>query len=715
MADSPSVLLYFNGVEAGANMEWDMSTEEVLGGPGRATLTVQDRTNSWVPQPHWDVQCVLASGPFAGQVIFHGEIISQPLIVETGMEWRKWKFTCVDYSYEFGWRLVGALDGETWLDTSGLGVYVNIDPFASTLKTDKLTIQQWFDHYIRIGSIAVVDTDNVWEALLNTGSPYQIKVGGVIYEAQAPDFTTGASEPTFNSTIGDLTADGDGFWKAVGVPGDVVASSTAIGTDTHVGAYLADFLTLTPTYSKLDQALQQLAAYVAGNLQFWLDPDLEFHWRIIPNWQDLIGASIVHDDSLGLLSPSAPGSLAADLGFAPYNLSDVLDPALDPDVLPDSGNPPSVGFHSLKMDLDGAEMPQQVYVRGGTGYVYNAPPIATPTETKTVVKVPVQGADGTYQLFITVNNTKLWHVDGTGYVSVTYELADIGGPWPVKFVHVAWNEARNKGGYYWKFLSGPHQGLLADDHTNGLNAYGHIRVELIGTSPGPTPEPQIGIGGSGWVGEVTQDLNKRQAYLDASISVTRGLRDSLGGQTLYRGQFPTLRGAAEITGYDGWRVGKLVKLTDVRLPANLNEKYYVIQRVQTQLHKETLLRKYTIDFGDGPTSRYSFQASKGSDVSFPHPANAIFIDAFDLSPGPDESQVVTGQLVNGAGEPWAIPGKVVEWSVECYNAAGVLQPGVGELDPTVSITDRSGKARTTLTSGAGHGLVYYVFAATRAL
>lgn len=637
---APNVRLYINHAEVSDDMEWNLAPEEILGGVGRATLTVQDRANGYEPQNHWDVKAVIANGPKAGHVLFRGEINMEPEDLPVGMSFLRWKLDCQDYNNQMDWRLVGALDGKTWLDTTGLGVFVNIDPFATSLKTDKLTVQQLFDHYLRV----------------------------------------------------------DG---------------TAIETDTYVNEYLTDFLTLTWVYSKLKAALEQMAAFIIGNLQFWIDPDLFFHWVLIPAWQDLIQDMVAAglDDSLSSTAMMLPEGTFDGLVFAPYEITDVT---ADLDV--DAG---IIGGRGLKFTFDGSQMPEQVYVRGGTGYVYNAPPIPVIDDTKTVVSVPVVGTDGSYRLYITETNTKLWHVDSTGYVSTSYDLAAIGGPWPVKYVRVAWNAARNKGGHYWKFLSGPHVGLLADNDTNFFG-YGTIRVEFIPDPPTLDPA-KIGTGGSGWTDEATQDPNKRQAYLDAPISVTKALRDSLGGQALYRGKFPTLRGSIEVGGtegvpIDGWRVGQLLKITDARLPASLNGKHFIIQRVAPKLITATGLRTYVLDWGDGPQSRYSYQSSKPlGGAGMPPPADAIFLDAHDLSPGPNSSQVITGQLVNGAGEPWAIAGKVVHWTVEAYNAAGVIQPGQGTVTPSVSITDGNGKARTTLRTGSATSLVYFIFASVQAV
>jgi hypothetical protein len=622
------IALYINGYDVGDDMEWGISTEEVLGGTGRATLLVQDRTNSWVPEAHWDVKAVIRA---TGWVLYRGEIISTPLELTLGMDWRIWQMQCADYNNEFPQRLVGAMDGKTWMDTSGLGVFVNIDPYGTTLDTDKLTVQALLDHYIRV-------------------------------------------------------------------------NGEAFETSTYVEEYVTELFPRSWYYKQLQDVLEELAAIIVANLQFWADPDLFFHWVTIPAWQDLAQevVAVALDDAQATSGLMAPEGVLSGLAFAPYEVVDI-------DADPDSGK---IGFHSLKVTFDGKDMAEQIYVRGSTGYVYNAPPLGTGSETKTTVKAPTAGAADRYELTF-LDDTKLWHTDGTGYVSVSYDRSDAGahpGPYKVKWVRIAWNEARNKGGNFWKLLEGPYQGKLVDDNTNVLWDYGEIRVQKVVTAPG---DPVIGIGGSGWVNEVDQDPNKRQAFLDLPISSDQATRNSMGGMALYRGSFETLRGSFVSTGYDGWRAGQLVHITDSRLPAQLNGKWFIIQRVRTELHPGTDLRKYTIDWGDGPTSRWSGEKQPGP-VDWPNPATMIEISVHDLSPGPNSSQRITGQLINASGEPWAIEGKTVNWSLECYNNLGVLQPGQGSVKPTVSITDRHGKAYTTFKSGAGVDLVYYIFADVKA-
>lgn len=610
--------LYINHVLV-SGMEWTFSAEEVLGGVGRGQLRVQDRTNSWEPKCHWDVLAIVAS---TGHVAFRGEIVSEPVELPVGHDWRVWVMDCADYNGELPQRLVGAIDGKTWEDIDGLGDYVAVDPYAHSKKTDKKTVQALIDHYIRV--------------------------------------------------------DGE-----------------ALDTSTYVYEYLDDFETIYWSYSDLQQALEELATHVVENLQFWVDPDLKFHWVAIPAWYDLLqeeyGLTEANQNFSGMFPE---GYAAASFPGGPAHVSDVADVG-------------TVGGRELKFTFDGSDMPEQIYVKGSTGFVYNAPPQPTTTETRRINPQgdTVDPADKEiFQLTVT-QTTRVWERNADGYITTPYDTLAPGGPYNVRFINVPVNPANNKGGRYWKLLNGPKQGWLIDNDTNDYG-WGHIKVfkEIVRKS-----EPKIGVGGSGWVRSVDQDPNKRQAYLEATVSSTKKRREAIGGQQLYRAKRPTLRGSVKVSGADGWRVGQVMKITDARLPDELNGKYFMIQRVQMTLIAGTDVREYVLDWGDGPTSRWSMQPKlKPFDLDY-DPATQIIVRAFDLSPGPNSTQTIIGQLANRAGKPWHVAGRVVRWSLEAYTSAGVRTTG-GELSPEVSITDRNGRARTKLTTGPKRGRVYFVFA-----
>jgi hypothetical protein len=625
-----AVLLYLDGVEVGDGVEWSMTFEEILGGTGRAMLTLQDPGYTINPQTHADVKAVLASN---GWVLYRGEVLLATMNLPPGLDLTRWNLDCADYNGQIPQRLVGAVDG-TDVQDNGFGNYVFIDPNAATSATDRVTIQALFDTYFRIGA-------------------------------------------------------------------------DAAETVTYVGEYLApgSFVPIFWSNSNLAKAVAELSALVAVNIQDWLDPDFFCHHVSIPAWVDLAGILDGTGPGLPLLFPTASTGL---LPPAPREITDVVtDPSLQ------------VGGRGLTFKMDGAIQPQQVYVKGATGYTYDmgTPPIGVPA-------VPVIDAGflkrGTYTL--TVNSTtNLYHLDSTGHVAATHTTSGAGGPWYVTSQFVPYGA--HGGGSFWRLTSGPHAGLLISQHTNNLG-YGSITVTTIPVPPGPPPGPVIGVGGTGWVGG-PQDPAKRQAYVEAPSSTTASDRDAIGGQVLYRGATPTLRGSVVIGGdhrladgtmyptVDGWRAGQVVQITDARLPPALNGLRYIIQRVATKLYSGTDSREYTLDWGDGAVQRLT--TAPDPKVPTPDPAVQMYVIVADHLPAPGAKQVVTAQLVSQAGVPWPIPNRVVNWTVQAVNASYTAVPGQGSCDPPASTTDQTGKARTTFTAGSQTGLTYFIYTDTPAI
>jgi hypothetical protein len=155
-------LFYLDGVEVGGNVEWDnVSFEEILGNTSRTTFYLQDPGYTINPQAHADVKVVRAS---TGWVLWRGEVLLPSITLPPGMDLTVWKLDCRDYNGQLAERLVGAVDG-TDVQDNGFGNFVFIDPFASTSSTDRVTIQQLFDHYFRIGTDAAETSTYVGEYL----------------------------------------------------------------------------------------------------------------------------------------------------------------------------------------------------------------------------------------------------------------------------------------------------------------------------------------------------------------------------------------------------------------------------------------------------------------------------------------------------------------------------------------------------------------------
>jgi hypothetical protein len=698
-----AVLLYLNGVEVGDEMEWDLQTEELLGGPGRQTLTIQDPGYAINPQTNWDIKAVVASN---GWVLYRGYILNAKLDLPPGRDIPKWMIDCTDYNAMLDQRLLGAPDG-TVISDQGQGHYVFVDPFANTLATDKVTVQAWFDHYFRVGTEAA-DTSTFVSEYLPAGSFSPI------------------------------------YW----------------------------------TFTTLKKALDDLAAVCGANLQWWLDPDLAVHWASVPAWYDLLQNILDPNAPLARLFPQA---LSSVLGSAPRDIND--------DLPPDGAT--YIGCRGLTFTFDGALQPEQVYVKGGTGYTYDT---GVPPAGVTNAPTGAASVGGTYQL--TVNSTtSVYTTDAQGYLANPSLTIDPGGPYLVtaqvvstaptvpttvsytivsgdnlhtiaahfygdaaKWIQIykdnmavieataiahgysnsgnghwifpgevlviasAQPPVQGTSGYYWLMSQGPRSGYLIPQGDPAIT---------VTTIPAPPPTPSIGIGGSGWVGGL-QDPARRQSYVDDSDSTTVALRDSIGAQVIYRGSRPTLRGTLVIGGDhlgiggildptpDGWRVGQVFRLTDSRLPtaitfpdgtiAPFNGQYFVIQRVATRLYAGADAREYTLDWGDGAVARLT--TTRPAKPAVPDPAVQINVTMSDVGPPPDSSQVVTAQFARSDGTAVKLPGRTVLFSLEVVNSSMVAVTGQGSLSAVAVTSDLNGQARTVLTTGTVTGLKYFVSASS---
>ena len=278
---------------------------------------------------------------------------------------------------------------------------------------------------------------------------------------------------------------------------------------------------------------------MTSNVQFWLDPDLFFHWQAIPAWQTLAAAGT--GSLLRLL-----GEEVDTLADAPVGISDIEDST-------------HIGGRGLTWTFDGSAMPQQVYVRGATGFTYDdgvdrwVPPPDTPP-------VPSPKPLAKYIVHV-LATTNVYHIDpATGYIDEGAPAHIPAGNNPyANYIYVTFDPHGTRGGHFYQMVNGPDIGGLIDNDTNVLRlrhdqrrararAPHRRRSDSPPVTP-PTPVPTIGIGGTGWSGSVLQDPNLRQVYLDAPLSADQPTRDAFGQQVLYRGQYPTLRGTVIV---DGW-------------------------------------------------------------------------------------------------------------------------------------------------------------------
>lgn len=238
IAEGP-VRLFLDGQEIGGDtIEWDMTTEEILGGIGTGHLTVQDRaplTSGWEPRAHMDVLVTIRS---SGWVLYHGETLQPSLTLAPALGYRIWKMECQDYNAQFAQRLLGAAT-DTAYRFSVDQPYIFIDADAVSYATDKITVQQWIDHYLKIPYGTIDTSTYVFEYVDNAflGAEENIMW---LYAAYT-DLQSALEELASTAEVnvqGWLMPDDKYAWLAVptsqslvalGDPGDLPAAPVALG------------------------------------------------------------------------------------------------------------------------------------------------------------------------------------------------------------------------------------------------------------------------------------------------------------------------------------------------------------------------------------------------------------------------------------------------------------------------------------------------------
>jgi hypothetical protein len=227
----------------------------------------------------------------------------------------------------------------------------------------------------------------------------------------------------------------------------------------------------------------------------------------------------------------------------------------------------------------------------------------------------------------------------------------------------------------------------------------------------------VDYGGTGWVYGDWGALSGGEVVIDASWSIDAATKQAAADRAGNAIKGGILRGRCTVGNerhhVDGWHVGQLVRISDVRLPSYLNGRAYVIQRVTTRLIPTVNWRVYDLEWGDAPTIRSSSRSRAKDKVELP--GRLWDIGGRDMLPLPGTTVTVIGQLVNDLGIERRVAGIVVNLLLEVWDANGVLQEfPVGSISPTQVVTDAMGRWETQLTVGNEPGFKYKV-TATEAL
>lgn len=229
--------------------------------------------------------------------------------------------------------------------------------------------------------------------------------------------------------------------------------------------------------------------------------------------------------------------------------------------------------------------------------------------------------------------------------------------------------------------------------------------------------------GTGWPartsGRRTAILNARQLLLDAE-AVTDAQKGAIAhtvGKYSFRAR---LRGTVTVgqpdEAVDGWRVGQLLTIDDVRMPPGLRGHSFPIQRVQGKVKKgQTTWREYVLEFGDFPIATFSqkYRTTPQRLKTARLPAKSMIIEWPTHHLRPDTSYNLISQLVDRSKKPVRYAGLPVTWELTVLDGSGI-NVGGGSLVASTDTTDAHGRAAATLTTGSTTGLHYHVKAFTDA-
>jgi hypothetical protein len=226
----------------------------------------------------------------------------------------------------------------------------------------------------------------------------------------------------------------------------------------------------------------------------------------------------------------------------------------------------------------------------------------------------------------------------------------------------------------------------------------------------------VKLNGTGWVTFGSEasapSPSYPQAFLDAPESINADTKLAVAARADKSTSGGILRGHCTVGNerhhMDGWHVGQIVKITDARLPASLNERYYVIQKVTTKLIPTINWRVYDLEWGDAPIARSSSRRVTKDTKKVALPGRLWDIEGRIQNPLPSSTITVHGQLKNEKGEPVMVPDVTIDLELHVWDATGTPAVGVGSINPETVISDIMGRWQTQMTVGPGLGYSYCV-------
>ncbi len=454
----------------------------------------------------------------------------------------------------------------------------------------------------------------------------------------------------------------------------------------------------------LRKALDDIAAASSPYTVWWIDADAKFHWTNKPQVgapSGPTGSGTVTGDLLMLFPQSSTPAILP----APYALSDA------PDFVT------SVDYENFSVEYDDTGGAFALYANGQTDYTRTVtntiPEGILPGTGQSFGPGPANQWNAYYTATLTTAPIQIYsrHPDGCiAQPAWTYGTA--GQVLHVNPLYVT--PCSSGGGHFWEIKDGtpgtiPNGYLIPQTNTSVI-----IAPIANANPPVNSTTDVVGVGGTGWVNGATPSWLSR--YVDLPNAISQSDRDSQGTVALQYMSQSVVRGTADVvrTGIL-YRAGMGVSITNT--PAGLIASQQMIQRVTTTFLSGSDVRRAALEWGTAPLGSLGLRRQATPKAPTQLGALQHQVTVKNTNPMPGSTITVYTQMTNSSGQPIAVGGKQVDWTVQVFDSNGndVTSTSQGgatgwSLSSNSSTTDAHGTASTKLTLATTTGYQYFITA-----
>ena len=462
----------------------------------------------------------------------------------------------------------------------------------------------------------------------------------------------------------------------------------------------------------LRDALNDVASLSGPYTVWWIDADAKLHWTNKPvpgGWTGGYAGGAVTTGDLPMLFPQRTW-VDPPVPPAPYNISDYPDGVT------------SIAAENVSVQYDDSGAAYALYANGATSFTYTPSTQApvdgiSPTTPQQSPLVPETGVSS-YAYYSLAAATAVNAYTRTSAGCIAQPAKSVpAGTYYVNLTYVT--PCSSGGGHFWEIKNtGTYNGWLVPA-TNRQIVVTPVNVPAP-SPPAPTVAgPTYGVGGTGWVDDASPSWLSR--YAEMPDAQTQADRDAKGNTALTYMSQSLVRGTADVV-YPGilYRAGMGVLITSTQ--GMLTASLQMIQRVTTSILSGEDVRRAALEWGTAPLGNLGLRRQAAPKAQTKLGASTHVVQTGNYAPAPGSTITLKTQLTNPSGEPWRVQGKIVDWSVQVFDANGVdvtttseydlnSNPNGWQFSSATSQTDASGASSTQFTLSTTVGLTY-AFTAT---